>query len=139
MASHHAMSTQKTELQQAFEAALRASLPAAIAIDFRSGLGGYRNKAVQSQWKGWCLAHSHVVALQTVMDAIHSGEWQLRRNEPWEVLTDKANEARAYSVIRARAPFCDNDGARQWHGPTAYDALREGERALRENPERRRT
>lgn len=71
---------------------------------------------------------------ESVLNTLESGEWELRRHLPQDCLTDEANKRNAWSVMRAAAPFCTEDGVRVWSGPTPIAALRAGAQALGVKP-----
>lgn len=61
-----------------------------------------------------------------LMELVSEG-YNITANPPSSSLTDKANAASRWSVVRTRAPFCTEDGIRLWSGPTpqaAYDKAR---------------
>jgi hypothetical protein len=56
--------------------------------------------------------------------------WSATHAEPWDALTDKAQQEQRISVSRLSAPFCDSAGRRCWAGPTLADALKTAHEAL---------
>jgi len=51
-------------------------------------------------------------------------------SEPWDALTDEANERFKWYVERTKPPFCDKDSMRIWHGKTIYEALEKATKAI---------
>lgn len=66
----------------------------------------------------------------TILAALTSGEWELRRLPRVSYLTDEANKRFAWSISRTQAPFCGEDGVRIWVGPSAFEVLKTAHAAL---------
>jgi len=66
---------------------------------------------------------------ETIIQAYKDG-YKIAYYEPWEVLTDQANEDNAWGVERTKPPFCDKDSRRNWNGKTMIEALNNAREAI---------
>jgi len=65
-----------------------------------------------------------------VLAALDTGEWEIQRCRPGDDFTDEYQREHRWWVRRQARPFCDNDGCGDWFGPTAYEAIKNAEKAI---------
>jgi len=66
-----------------------------------------------------------------VLNALDTGEWTLRRAHPAPDFTEEYEREHRWSVQReGMPPYCDEQENRYWYGSTAYEAIRNAERAI---------